>query len=140
MPYRLLADALLIVHAGFVAFVVLGLLLVWIGGALRWKWVHNRTFRVIHLACIVFVAGQAVLGEICPLTTWESQLREAAGQQGYGDYGFIAYYISSILFYEAPMWVFTVCYVAFALLVLASFWIVPVRWRKRGPDAVKDPS
>ncbi len=38
MPYRLLADLVLILHAGFVAFVMLGALLV-----LRWPrvaWVH----------------------------------------------------------------------------------------------------
>ncbi len=131
MLYRLLADAILIVHAGFVAFVVLGLLLIWLGGVLRWRWVHARGFRVFHLVGIGFVAIQAVLGEICPLTIWENQLRQAAGQEGYGDYGFIAYYVSSILFYEAPLWVFMASYVAFALLVLASFWIVPVHWRRR---------
>lgn len=131
MGYRLLADAILVTHVLFVAFVVVGLVLIWLGGALRWRWVHARAFRIIHLGCIAYVAIQAVLGEVCPLTIWESQLREAAGQEGYGNYGFIAYYASSILFYDAPTWVFTACYVAFALLVLASFWVVPVRWRKQ---------
>ncbi|MGH8640305.1 MAG: DUF2784 family protein, partial [Burkholderiales bacterium] len=44
-----LADLILIVHFLFVAFVVGGLALIWIGAAAGWEWVRNFWFRVAHL-------------------------------------------------------------------------------------------
>lgn len=138
MLYRLAADALLVLHWAFVAFVVVGLVLTLLGGALKWRWVRSPGFRFAHLACIVFVAGQAWLGRICPLTIWENQLRRAAGEETYPG-SFIAYWLDELLYFDAPMWVFAVCYSAFAVLVGLSFVLVPVRrdWRdgRRGADA-----
>ena len=77
----LLADIVLIVHFLFVAFVVGGLALIWIGAALGWAWVRNLWFRVAHLAAIVFVAGEALVGVWCPLTVWEDTLRGVHGEK-----------------------------------------------------------
>jgi len=79
LPYRLLADAVLLLHAGVVAFVIGGLLLVVAGNALRWRWVNNGWFRLAHVAAIGVVVVQAWLGKVCPLTTLESWLRAKAG-------------------------------------------------------------
>lgn len=116
----LLADIVLVVHFAFVLFVVGGLVLIWIGVVLRWAWVRNFCFRVAHLCAIVYVAAEAVAGIWCPLTVWEAELR---GTQA--DTGFIAHWIHRLLFYDFPPWVFTAAYVAFALLVMATFWCVP---------------
>jgi len=89
--YALLADVILVAHFAFVLWVVLGLLLILLGGALRWRWVRNRWVRVAHLASIGFVVGQAWLGQMCPLTIWESDLRVAAGQEPYAPEGFVAH-------------------------------------------------
>ena len=43
--YLAVADTVLLIHALFVAFVVLGLLLILVGGLLHWPWVRNRLFR-----------------------------------------------------------------------------------------------
>lgn len=119
---ELLADTILLVHFGFVAFVVGGLGLIWIGAALQWRWVRNFWFRIVHLAAIVFVAGQALLGRMCPLTLWEDALREG---QAPGK-GFIARWVYDLLYWDLPGWVFTVVYVLFALVVIASFrWVKP---------------
>ena len=131
MLYRLLADLILIVHFGFILWVVLGLVLILIGRPLGWRWVRNRWVRVAHLASIGFVVVQAWLGEICPLTTWESELRVKAGQQPYSDNGFIADHIQAIMFYSAPPHYFVIGYTLFGLLVAASFFLVPVWWRGR---------
>jgi hypothetical protein len=48
--YHALADAVLALHVAFVCFVVIGLLLVLAGGALRWSWVRNPWFRWSHLS------------------------------------------------------------------------------------------
>jgi hypothetical protein len=55
--YRGLADAVLVLHAGVVLFVVAGLALTLVGGALRWRWVRNFWFRAAHLAAINDIAN-----------------------------------------------------------------------------------
>ncbi len=125
--YRMLADAVLICHVAFVAFVVIGLLLILLGGCFDWSWVRNRRFRFSHLAAIGIVVIQAWLGIICPLTTLEMHLREKAGDTTYQG-TFIAHWLQRILFFDAPLWVFTACYTIFALAVIASWWWVrPVK-------------
>ena len=79
----LLADVILVTHVLFVVFVVVGLVAIYIGWALRWSWVRNRIFRLVHLLAIGIVVVQSWIGMICPLTTWEMALREAAGGAAY---------------------------------------------------------
>ncbi|MBI3042321.1 MAG: DUF2784 domain-containing protein [Betaproteobacteria bacterium] len=121
----LLADLILIVHFGFVLFVVGGLALIWIGAAAGWAWVRNFWFRIAHLAAIVFVASEALLGIWCPLTLWEARLRGVEAEKS-----FIAQWIHHILFYDFPEWVFTIAYALFALFVAATWWWI--RPKKRG--------
>jgi hypothetical protein len=125
MSSRLAADLLLILHASFIAFVVLGLALIIVGGLLSWSWVRNRWFRIVHLVCIGIVVAQAWLGMICPLTTWEMDLRRAAGDPSY-EGSFVAHWLSELIYYEAPWWVFIVAYTVFFMLVVISwFWVRP---------------
>lgn len=125
MSSRFAADLLLVLHASFIAFVVLGLVLVIVGGLLSWSWVRNRWFRIVHLVCIGIVVVQAWLGMICPLTTWEMGLRRAAGDPSY-EGSFVAHWLSELIYYEAPWWVFVVAYTAFGMLVVISwFWVRP---------------
>jgi hypothetical protein len=126
--YRLLADAVLVLHAGVVLFVVAGLALVLAGGALRWRWVRNFWLRAGHLGAIACVALQAWFDLACPLTTLEQSLRVRAGQRSFeGD--FVAYWLGRLLFYQAPPWVFIAAYSLFALLVVWSWWAVRPRTR-----------
>ena len=129
MPPRLLADIILIVHTAFIAFVVIGLLLVLLGAAMRWRWVRNRWFRGAHLACVGLVVFQQFQRIACPLTVWESQLRRSAGGPGY-EQGFIAHWLHEIIFFDLPVWVFDVSYGTFGLLVVLSLWLAPIEWRK----------
>ncbi len=122
--HLLLADALLIVHVLFVAFVVLGLAAIYVGKWLAWSWVQNFRFRLLHLAAIAFVVLQSWLGAICPLTLWEMQLRES-GRGAIYEGSFIQYWLQALLYYRAPDWVFVLLYTAFGALVVASWFIVP---------------
>ena len=124
--YRLAADLILFVHVAFVVFVVVGLLVIFIGNAMRWGAVRNPWFRVAHLAAIGVVVLQAWLGRVCPLTTWEMTLRARAGDATY-EGAFIAHWLQALLYYDAPAWVFTVVYTAFGLLVLLSWLLVRPR-------------
>ncbi|MEM7765818.1 MAG: DUF2784 domain-containing protein [Pseudomonadota bacterium] len=120
--YALLADLILVVHFAFVLFVVVGFALILCGIVARWRWVENRTFRLIHLAAIGIVVLQAWLGQLCPLTIWESQLRRLAGEQGYSG-SFIEHWLHRVMFFEAEQWVFTLVYTVFALLVALTWWL-----------------
>lgn len=126
-PYRLLADGVLVAHALFVAFVVLGQLLILVGLWRHWTWARNFRFRVTHLGAIGIVVGQAWLGVLCPLTTLENALRHRAGESGYAG-SFIQHWLHRIIFYDADGWVFTAVYTLFALVVaLTWFFGRPLR-------------
>lgn len=123
--YLLAADSLLFLHVLFVAFVVFGLVFILAGGLFSWDWVRNRRFRFAHLIAIGVVVLQSWFGMICPLTTWEMALREKAGDAVYSG-TFVSHWLDTILYYNAPPWVFVVCYTFFGLLVIASwFWVRP---------------
>ncbi|MEX2174097.1 MAG: DUF2784 domain-containing protein [Pirellulaceae bacterium] len=131
--YRILADVVVTVHFAYVAFVIIGLLLTLGGAVLRWRWVRNFWFRVMHLAMIGIVVAEAWCGVVCPLTTWENRLRELAGQTAYRG-GFVANLLHDAMFFEAEPWVFTLCYSLFGLAVLLTFLFAPPRlpeWLRR---------
>ena len=126
----LAADVTLLLHVLFVAFVVLGLVLVFTGKALAWSWVLNPWFRLVHLFAIAVVVLQAWFGLICPLTTLEMALRASAGDVVYPG-SFMAHWLEAILYYQAPPWVFIVCYTLFGGMVLASwYWVRPRPFRR----------
>jgi polyferredoxin len=116
----LLADALLVFHFLIVVFIVGGLILVWIGALAGWAWIRNRWFRYLHLAAIVFVATEALLGYACPLTVWEDMLRGGVRPES-----FIGRWVRQLLFYQAPEWVFTTIYALWAGLTLLTLRLVP---------------
>jgi hypothetical protein len=87
MLYRLLADLVVVVHALFVVFVLLGAFL-----ALRWHWIVW-----IHIPAAVWGVLIEYGGWICPLTPLENYLRREAGQAEYtGD--FIQHYLLGALY------------------------------------------
>jgi hypothetical protein len=87
MGSRILADLLVLVHLGFVLFVVAG-------GALVLRWPR---LAFAHVPAAVWGAWIELSGGICPLTPWEKSLRERAGQAVYaGD--FIGHYVLPVLY------------------------------------------
>ena len=124
--YQLLANAVLLLHIAIVLGVVLGLLLIVVGNLLRWRWVNTLWFRLLHLATITVVAAEAWFGIVCPLTTLEMFWRTKAQASTY-EGGFMEHWMQSILFYQAPPWVFTMIYTLFGLAVVATWWWWPPR-------------
>jgi polyferredoxin len=121
-----LADLILVVHAGFVLFVVGGLLATWIGLALGKAFAVNPWFRAAHLAAIAFVVGEAFLGVMCPLTVWEDALRGRPEERG-----FLQRWIHAWLFWDLPGWAFTLAYGAFGAMVAATWLMFPPRRQPR---------
>lgn len=87
MNYRILADAVLIAHGFFVAWVVFG------GLAAFWR----RWLIWLHLPALAWGAAIAGMGWICPLTPLENALRVQAGQQPYGG-DFINHYLTALIY------------------------------------------
>jgi len=87
MPHRVLADLVLILHAAFVAFVMLGALL-----AVRWP-----RLAWVHVPVALWGAGIEFLGGICPLTPLENHWRRLAGEMGYPG-GFVEHYVVAVLY------------------------------------------
>ncbi|MEJ2541220.1 MAG: DUF2784 domain-containing protein [Gemmatimonadota bacterium] len=84
---RILADVVVALHLGFVAFVITGGFL-----ALRWP-----RMAWLHLPVAAWGASIEFLGGICPLTILENRLRWAAGQAGYSG-SFVEHYLTPILY------------------------------------------
>jgi len=87
MLYKLAADAVVLIHFGFVLFVVAGGLLVF-----RWRWV-----ALLHLPAVVWAVLLEFRGWLCPLTPLELSLRASGGQAGYSG-GFVEHYILPVLY------------------------------------------
>jgi len=124
--FQIFADLLLLFHTLLVAFVIFGLVATLVGYFRQWNWVRNLWFRLSHLMVIGIVVLQAWLGVLCPLTIWEMELRAKAGQGGY-EGSFIQHWLETILYYNAPDWVFILVYTLFGALVLASWFLVRPR-------------
>src|SRR5438128_615942 len=128
-PYQLLADVVLSLHVAIVAFVIGGLVVVVAGNFLAWQWVNALWFRLAHLAAIAIVVAESWFGVICPLTSFEMWLRAKAGETTYAG-SFVEHWLQRILYYQAPTWVFTVAYSLFGLVVAATWWYFPPRFKR----------
>ncbi len=126
-----LANLIALIHAAWVAFIVLGLVAILLGIVFRWSWVRNFWFRTIHVTMMAIVVVESLAGLPCPLTIWEHQLRVRGGQADIQD-DFIAYWVHQFIFYEAEPWVFTTLYLLFGLAVAAAFLLAPPRWNSWG--------
>jgi len=85
--WRILADAIVLVHLAFVVFVVAG-------GFLAWRW---RFAWIAHLPALTWGLWIELSGAICPLTPLENRLRELAGEAGYPG-GFVEHYVLPVLY------------------------------------------
>lgn len=131
---RGLADLVLVVHFAYVLFVVGGLLLIWTGYPLGWRWVRRRWLRILHLCAMALVAVEAITGIACPLTLLEDALRPGTAADG----GFIQRWLRTLLYWDWPLWVFTALYVGFTAMVVATYVLMPPTAPER-PEAGSRP-
>lgn len=120
MLYRCLADAVLLLHLGFILFVLFGALLV----------ARRRRLLPWHLAAAAWGVGIELSGAVCPLTWIENRLRLNAGDAGYGG-GFVEHYLVALI-YPAGLERPTQYLLAAALLALnAALYLRILRRRAR---------
>src|SRR5215213_6387566 len=140
--YGFLADLMVAIHVGYVGYVVVGQFLIWLGWAAGWKWVRNFWFRATHLLAIGIVAYEELMGIRCPLSVWEEQFRELAGQPTTGE-TFLGRLLHSLIFYDFQPWVFTAIYMTTLAVVVLTLILCPPRWpfrRKPKGDLPVEPA
>lgn len=128
------AGAILFLHVVVIAFNVFGLVAVPLGAWRGWRFVRIFWWRALHLAALAVVALQAVLGQACFLTLWQSDLLARAGQAA-SDAPLIQRWIEWIIFWPLPTWVFAALYVAICLYAIALWRLVPPRSGVEEPAA-----
>ena len=118
MIHHLAADAVLLLHLGFILFVLLGGLLV-----LRWRWAP-----LLHLPAAAWGVYVELSGGLCPLTPLENRLRIAAGEAGYTG-GFIEHYLLALIYPAGltPQIQYVLAAVVVGVNGLAYAWV----WRRR---------
>ena len=119
MPYRLLADAVVLLHLAFVVFVMCGGLLV------LWR----RWVAAVHLPAAAWGVFIEFSGRICPLTPLENRLRSLGGGAAYsGD--FVERYLVPVLYPPDLRRDVQVALGLFALAVNAAVYLYFFAWRR----------
>jgi uncharacterized protein DUF2784 len=124
MRYRVLADAVAILHAAFVVFVIVGGLLV-----IRW-----RRIAALHIPAAVWGAAIEFGGWVCPLTPLENFLRGQAGEAGYAG-GFVEHYVLRTLYPEGLTRTIQWGLGLLVIIVNAAAYSYIVRARRRATPA-----
>lgn len=120
MAYRILADLVLLIHSAFIAFVVLGGLLV------LWR----RWMLYLHLPALLWGALVVAMGWICPLTPLENSLRRSAGSASY-EGGFIEHYLVALIYPQGLTREIQIMLALLLVIINASIYAV-VYFRRPG--------
>jgi hypothetical protein len=128
--YHLQADLVAVIHAAYIAFVLFGFIAIIFGVVMGWRWVRNVYFRSAHLAAILLVCVESLVGVTCPLTIFEDRLRVLGGDSAYPG-SFVGSILDRLIFYDFPQWLFTLVYLSFGALVLLTFVLAPPRMGRR---------
>lgn len=121
MIYRAIELCAAGVHFAFLGYLVAG-------GFLAWRW--PRTV-VVHVAAVVWGVGSVLIGFECPLTWLENWARVSGGRPALPPEGFIAHYLTGVVY---PAYAVNVVRVLVVAVVVAS-WVGVVR-RMRHPRLV----
>ncbi|WP_439956366.1 DUF2784 domain-containing protein [Nocardia nova] len=115
--YRLLADATAGVHFLFIAYLVVGGFVAW-----RWRWTIWT-----HIAAVAWGFSTVLFGVDCPLTYLETWARERGGEAGLPPTGFIAHYLTGVLYPRSALDLVRVLVV----VLVAVSWIGYIRLGRR---------
>ena len=114
-----LAQLVLAIHVAVIGFNVFGLIAppqgVWLG----WGWVRIRWWRLLHLASLAVVAVQAIFGQACFLTIWQSALTGGSHEP------MIERWVNSLIYWPLPIWAFSAAYVVVFAYALVLWRLVP---------------
>jgi hypothetical protein len=120
MLYRILADALMVIHFIWILFMLWGFVLT-VRGLWHKDFFERWLFRTIHLSGILLVAALALLDEYCPLTVWENNLRRHYNPDFDYPGSFIIGHIEKLVYPDVSIMVVLVPTVIMALFTLIVF-------------------
>lgn len=118
MGYRLVADAAMVAHFAFLAYLT-------VGGFLAWRWPRSIW---AHVAVAAYGLANVLVGWPCPLTHVEDWGRSRAGEATLPATGFIDHYLAGVVY---PKEHEVVVQVLVAVVVLVS-WTGVILRRRRG--------
>ncbi len=93
MPYRVLADGIVVLHLLFLLYVT-------VGGFVAWRW--PRTI-VLHLFAVAWGVASVVVGFECPLTDAENWALDRASETGLPPSGFIDHYLTGVIYPDSAL-------------------------------------
>ena len=125
MWWKVAADAVVVVHLAYLAFIPLGGFLAW-----RWRWVIP-----IHLAAVIIGLISITVHFDCPLTTWEQSFRRHAGERPYTN-GFVDHYLTGHLYPHGYAWLVQVLFLG---CIVVSYVGLFVRARRSSRSAAPRP-
>jgi Protein of Unknown function (DUF2784) len=124
MVFRLMADAVVVVHFGFILFVALG-------GVLAWRWPR---LVWLHGPVVAWGIGIVALGFECPLTPLEKHFRRLGAEEGY-EGGFVDRYVEDVIYPDR----YTPLLRALAAVAIVAGWAGVIAHRRgrgrRVPEA-----
>ena len=118
---RVLTDAVVVFHLGFIVFALAGGVLV-----ITWR----RSVAWLHLPAVAWAAYAEFTATICPLTPLENALRLRAGQSGYAG-GFVEHYLIPII-YPAGLTP-NAQGVLGAVVIAVNLLFYAIAWRRASP-------
>lgn len=124
MVYRILADLLVVIHFGWIVFMLAGFALT-IRGFWKPLFFDRWLFRTIHLAGILFVTALEILGKFCPLTIWENTLRRSYDPSHTYPGSFIIQYLVELVYPDIDPLILTIPTVGLAGFTLIVFVLRP---------------
>ncbi len=118
MGYGALAEATVVVHLGWILFLIVGAI-----PGRRWRWV-----RWLHLGGLAFAIVLTARGWLCPLTHLEAWLRDRAGQGAYEE-TFIGHYAEKLVYLQVSRSAVLAGTAALAVLTILIY-----AWPRKGSE------
>ncbi len=130
MIYKILADIIVVMHFGWIIFMLLGFIFTVVG--FRYKgFFECWLFRVLHLCGIVYVSLLSILGKYCPLTIWENTLRAKYDHSLTYPGSFMIHYIERLIYPVINPAVILIPTIFIALFTVIIFILRPPKKIKR---------
>lgn len=92
MPYKILADIVVIIHFLWIVFLIFGAL----------PGVRNKAVKIFHISGLVFAFVIQIFGWYCPLTHLEVWLRGKHDPSLAYAGSFIIHYLEGLIYIEIP--------------------------------------
>ena len=92
MPYKILADIVVIIHFLWILFLIFG----------AFPGVRNKTVKIFHISGLVFAFVIQIFGWYCPLTHLEVWLRARHDPSLAYAGSFLIHYLEGLIYIEIP--------------------------------------